>query len=67
MFEETSAASSPAGRTALLLAIAEVFGAAWLLEQPSSSVLKWHPRFRWVIKNFPQAHVDVSTCPFSLM
>ena len=42
-------------RVMLLVVLATAMDLAWLLEQPGSSLMEWHPRFRWVIRRLPKA------------
>ena len=53
-------------RTIILILLASSMGLAWLLEQPGSSQMEWHPRFAYMIRCLPQAGPMVSVCVSSL-
>ena len=37
-------------RVALLALVITALGGCWFIEQPASSLLKWHPRIRWLFR-----------------
>lgn len=39
-------------RVCMVLAVMSALKLPWLLEQPSSSVMAWHPCFRWIVRHF---------------
>ena len=41
-------------RTVLLVLACNAMGAAWMIEQPRSSILPWHPRMRLLFKLCPK-------------
>ena len=43
-------------RSCLLLWAAQAMGGTFLLEQPRSSMVLWHPRLRELMKALPKAH-----------
>ena len=44
-------------RVTLLLVALEAIGAAWMVEQPISSLAWYHPRLREILRNFPKARL----------
>lgn len=42
-----------AGRALLLVLIIAAKGGFWVLEQPSTSIMEWHPMFQAIIKLLP--------------
>lgn len=47
--------SLPGPRTCLLIYLITAMGGVWILEQPRSSLVSWHPRIRLLWKSIPKA------------
>ena len=54
-------------RTALLILAITAMGGAWLLEQPRSSIVLWHPRIRLLWRLLPQVARGVNQKVFWLL
>lgn len=52
-------------RVTLLLMALQAVGAAWMVEQPISSLAWYHPRLRSILRSFPKAHA--CTVPQTIM
>lgn len=51
-------------RTALLIYVICALGGVWVLEQPSTSQLRWHPRIRALFRHIHKAgHWGLSVGP----
>ena len=40
--------------------LAHILGATWLLEQPSSSLLREHTRFQWMLQTLDPLHIPAA-------
>ncbi|CAJ1404491.1 unnamed protein product [Effrenium voratum] len=49
-----------ASRCCLLILVMTSMNLAWLIEQPRSSMLPWHPRIRWLFSRLPKVHYLVA-------
>lgn len=47
-------------RCCLLILVMTSMNLAWLIEQPRSSMLPWHPRIRWLFSRLPKVHYLVA-------
>ena len=41
-------------RVSLLILVISAMNGCWILEQPRSSLLAWHPRVRWLFRQLPK-------------
>lgn len=47
-------------RTLLLLLLLTASGSVWVIEQPASSMIAEHKRFRWLVRNLQALNMRVS-------